>query len=222
MRHHRELAFALEASSSRFEAVSRQSEHPLLSSCLTWEVLKTHYLSFWLELKFPSSRSAAVLCSPAQRHGQARPGLLLPRDFHRHPRDSQKMALAPWPPGRMGPLLKFTCSWFRIASRFRGKGELAMPVLEQKGKNHGDLKGSKANGSFKWGLRTHPRGKLVTAAWSWACCGFPLTLGNTAAFRSGCGIAGRRGTGESTRFRAWWFGTRLKIVTDHFVFCCFW
>ena len=136
LRHHRELAFTLEVSYSKFKAVSRQSKHPLLSSCLTWEVLRTHYMTFWLALKFPSSWSAAVICSLAERHHQARPGVLLLPKFHRGPWDGQKMAVASWPPNRMRPLLKFTCSWFHIASRFREKGELAMPMLEQKDKNH--------------------------------------------------------------------------------------
>lgn len=130
LRHQRELAFTLEASYFRFKAVSRQSKHPLLSSCLTWEVLKTHYVPFWLALKFPSSQSAAVLCSLAECHRQARPGVLLPPKFHGGPWNGQKTAVAPWPPNRVGLLLKFTCSWFCIASRFREKGEFAMPTLE--------------------------------------------------------------------------------------------
>lgn len=63
LRHHRELAFTLEASYSRFKAVSRQSKHPLLSCCLTWVVLRSHYVAFCLAIKVPCSWSAAVLCS---------------------------------------------------------------------------------------------------------------------------------------------------------------
>lgn len=45
------------------------------------------------------------------------------------------MAVAAWPLNRIEPLLKFTFSWFRIASRFGDIGELAMPMLEQKNKS---------------------------------------------------------------------------------------
>jgi len=79
-----------------------------------------------------------VLCFPAEHHRQAQPGILFPPEFHWGPWHGQKTAVAPWPSNRLGPLLKFTCSWFHITSRFREKGDFAMPMLEKKDKNHSD------------------------------------------------------------------------------------
>lgn len=98
-------------------------------------MLKTYYVSFWLVLKFPSSWSAAVLCFLAKHRHQAWAGILFLLKFHWGPKDGQKMAVAAWPLNRIEPLLKFTFSWFRIASRFGDIGELAMPMLEQKNKS---------------------------------------------------------------------------------------
>lgn len=157
LRHHRELAFPLGASYSGFKAVSRQCKHPLLSSYLTWVVLRSHFVVFCLVIKVPCSwfcpwentsawHSHTLSFSPGSPRGWA------------------EDSCSPWPPRVMGPLLKFTCSWLHVASRFWKKAELTMAMLKQKDKIYSDCRTP--------GMKKNPRRNLIMAAWSLFCCGF--------------------------------------------------
>lgn len=176
----------LEATYSRFKAVSRQSKHPLLSSCLTWVVLRSHFVAFCLVIKVPH----VVLqqcCAPGKTPvpSTATPGS--PRGWAEH-------SCSPWLPNLMGPLLKFTCNWFWVANRLREKGELTMPMLKQKDKIYSDCRTP--------GLKKHPTRKhhgSMELVLLWSC----PTLESKADFQSDSSTSERWRTGESKRLYAW-------------------